>query len=305
MSNFVGYKTKDGKNMMVLKIKQENIVLSLNGEEYDIVSNNVYPNLTFAIPFDADNDNLILVVDLSLTSDGFTQLDERVGYDSYTKTTRDDNGNVTSSIARINIYDYSQLSENSDKVKIINNLGQVLSVPEDGIGTPYYGSAICFEIDQNMFKQTNQTDETKNYQVGKTYYGRFTWVDSQGNADEWKGFTIKYDAVMAKPIYLPQINTAKPIYQIEQPNNNTSFYIDYLNGNLQTVINPSQLLIELDNVNLPYGEKIELIINNENQTKTTYITRTANRLKEISSSNSLLITITHLDTIRAIISQLY
>lgn len=306
MSNFVGCKTKDGRNMNVLKIKQENIVLNLNGEQQSISGDsNVYPNLTFPIPFDKNNDNLNLIVDLSLTSNGFAQLDQRIGYNSYTKTTRDINDNVTYSIARINVYNYSQETENIDKVKIINNLGQVINIPEDGIGTPYYGSSICFEIDQNMFKQPNQSSETKNYQTGKAYYGRFTWIDSENNADEWKGFTIKYDAVMAKPIYLPQIQNANPIYQITQPSNNTSFYVNYLNGCLQTVSNPNDLLIDLDNVNLPYGKKIELIVDNNSQNKTINITRDGNNIKTISSNNSYLITIMHLDIIRAVITQLY
>jgi len=71
---------------------------------------------------------------------------------------------------------------------------------------------------------------------------------------------------------------------------------------LQTVSNPNDLLIDLDNVNLPYGKKIELIVDNNSQNKTINITRDGNNIKTISSNNSYLITIMHLDIIRAVIT---
>ena len=283
-----------------------------------------YPSLTFPIPFDEDNDVLKLLVDLSLTPSGFSMLDALETYNSYTLTTLNANDEITLSVARINMIDYygqNAIDKNNvGKMKIINGNGELINIPTDGIGTPYYGSSICFKIDDSMFRMQNQSINIKHFQKGKMYYGRYTWIDSIGNIDQWRGFYFTYDVTLTKPIQTPQINNTPLEYQISLPTNDVTntITIDYLNGEFQSVDMEKSsfgvdggslpLTINIDSriLNLPYGKHIKLLVRSAYQASEIRIEKNSAVIKRISfeQNNYKLLTIIHLDEIRIISNQI-
>ena len=175
--------------------------------------------LTIPIPSDADNHILSLLVDIC--EDGEFPDDE-----------------VT----------HILMSAHRAKMKIFSD-GQFVDIPEDGIGTPYYGETLVFQLDNEMMES---------YEPGKTYYGRYRWMDSGGGRTDWCGFKFTYDMNDLRPIKLPDTASSK-VAAVSTLTG--SPVIDYLNGDIQNFSMSANVIINRDNIrNIPYGKALMLII---------------------------------------------
>lgn len=277
--NIIGLKKINSVNLLKISDTGELTAL-VNNNTINIQTGgapNVYPTVNVPIPFDADDDTLTLIVDISLTESGFDILDDlsNSNLSSFTQTIYN-NGEVVSSVARINMYDYvGQVGEeknNIGKMKIIYN-GQLIDLPENGIGTAYYGSTVCFKIDEDMFRMPTDNANAKNFQLGKTYYCRYTWMDFNGNTDEWKGFAFTYDAVINKPIVTNNIENYLPV--VQHNNVTGDITLDYLDGQIHH-INASNNVNISNVLNIPYGKAMFIYVTTNNNTITLNNSKTLN-----------------------------
>lgn len=169
-------------------------------DDYAITLRNVYKEreavFTFPIPYDEDEQNLTLYVDIS--EDGlFNTLWER----SDSQTHQD----TTGFYRRITMYN----SYDRSKMKIFSN-GSFISIPNDGIGVPYYGETVVFTLDTTM---------VPNYTAGKTYYGRYRWHDSERGIGDWTGFVFTYDFhdIRSSKVEEEEKFSILPCYAVSEP----------------------------------------------------------------------------------------
>lgn len=175
--------------------------------------------LTIPIPSDADNHTLSLMVDICENGD-FSEEE------------------VT----------HILMAAHREKMKIFSD-GQFVDIPEDGIGTPYYGETLVFQLDNEMMES---------YEPGTTYYGRYRWMDSEGGRTDWCGFKFTYDMNDLRPIKLSDTASSK-VATVSTLTG--SPVIDYLNGDIQNFSMSSNVIINRDNIrNIPYGKALMLII---------------------------------------------
>lgn len=194
-------------------------------------------SFTIPIPFDDDGDTLTLLVDIcekglfssEETSDSFSSSDSTM--DKY---------------FRIN------MAKHLDKMKIFSN-GKCIPIPAEGIGLPYYGETIMFTLDNEMFPS---------YEPGKTYYGRYRWMDTASGITEWSGFILTYDFEDCRPIRMKypeniQINTET----LTSGPNSSGHVIDYLKGEIQKFVLTEDGKIDSSKImNVPFGKVLAIIV---------------------------------------------
>lgn len=305
MNNIIGLKTINSVNLLKVDSNGE-LTAVVNNNNINIKTGgtpNVYPTVNIPIPFDEDNHTLTLIVDISLTEEGFAILDELSNDSSSYTETQYTNDNVTLQVARINIADYVNLEEgdpNIGKIKIINHNGQIVDLPSSGIGTAYYGSTVFFKIDESMFRMAGDSQDVKHFQLGKTYYCRYTWVDQEGASDVWKGFAFTYDAVMNKSV--STTSSSEDVYSevIGHKNVSGDITLDYSVSQIHLITTAGNT--NITTTNIPYGKQMYIYVVNYNGEVTV---ENGDLTLEDSIITQLITVYNHIGTTTYTVNQVY
>ena len=171
--------------------------------------------ITLPVPFDEDGDNVSLYVDIGT--------DPQFAEETYTRI------RMTDHYAKMRVF-YNETFH---------------PLTEGYLGLPEYGATVSFTLDTEMFP---------GYVPGTTYYARYTWMDSKGAFDGWKGFMFSGDVADMAPIRMEY--ESPPSVKAETAASGT-LSLDYLEGEIQNYTMSSDLSIDLDDVsNVPFGEAL-------------------------------------------------
>lgn len=171
--------------------------------------------ITLPVPFDEDGDNVSLYVDIGT--------DPQFAEETYTRI------RMTDHYAKMRVF-YNEMFH---------------TLTEGHLGLPEYGATVSFTLDTEMFP---------GYIPGTTYYARYTWMDSKGAFDGWKGFMFSGDVADMAPIRMEY--ESPPSVKAETAASGT-LSLDYLDGEIQNYRMSSDLSIDLDDVaNVPFGEAL-------------------------------------------------
>ena len=171
--------------------------------------------ITLPVPFDEDGDNVSLYVDIGT--------DPEFAEETYTRI------RMTDHYAKMRVF-YNETFH---------------PLTEGHIGLPEYGATVSFTLDTEMFP---------GYIPGTTYYARYTWMDSKGAFDGWKGFVFSGDVADMAPIRMEY--ESPPSVKAETAASGT-LSLDYIDGEIQNYHMSSDLSIDLDDVaNVPFGEAL-------------------------------------------------
>ena len=117
--------------------------------------------ISLPVPFDDDNDNVSLYLDIGT--------DPEFAEETYTRI---------------------RMTDHYAKMKIFAN-ETFRTMTEGFCGVPEYGATVSFTLDTEMMP---------GYIAGNTYYARYTWMDSKGAHDGWHGFIFSGDVADMEPI---------------------------------------------------------------------------------------------------------
>lgn len=171
--------------------------------------------ITLPVPFDEDGDNVSLYVDIGT--------DPQFAEETYTRI------RMTDHYAKMRVF-YNEMFH---------------TLTEGHLGLPEYGATVSFTLDTEMFP---------GYVPGTTYYARYTWMDSKGAFDGWKGFVFSGDVADMAPIRMEY--ESPPSVKAETAASGT-LSLDYLDGEIQNYTMSSDLSIDLGDVaNVPFGEAL-------------------------------------------------
>ena len=171
--------------------------------------------ITLPVPFDEDGDNVSLYVDIGT--------DPEFAEGTYTRI------RMTDHFAKMRVF-YNETFH---------------PLTEGHLGLPEYGASVSFKLDMEMFP---------GYVAGNTYYARYTWMDSKGAFDGWKGFVFSGDVADMAPIRMEY--ESPPSVKAETTVSGT-LSLDYLDGEIQNYHMLSNLSLDLDDVaNIPFGEAL-------------------------------------------------
>ena len=171
--------------------------------------------ITLPVPFDEDGDNVSLYVDIGT--------DPQFAEETYTRI------RMTDHFAKMRVF-YNETFH---------------PLTEGYLGLPEYGATVSFTLDTEMFP---------GYIPGTTYYARYTWMDSKGAFDGWKGFMFSGDVADMAPIRMEY--ESPPSVKAETAASGT-LSLDYIDGEIQNYRMSSDLSIDLDDVaNVPFGEAL-------------------------------------------------
>ena len=171
--------------------------------------------ITLPVPFDEDGDNVSLYVDIGT--------DPEFAEGTYTRI------RMTDHFAKMRVF-YNETFH---------------PLTEGHLGLPEYGATISFTLDTEMFP---------GYVAGNTYYARYTWMDSKGAFDGWKGFVFSGDVADMAPI---RMNYESPPSVKAETTVSGTLSLDYLDGEIQNYHMLSNLSLDLDDVaNIPFGEAL-------------------------------------------------
>ena len=171
--------------------------------------------ITLPVPFDEDGDNVSLYVDIGT--------DPQFAEETYTRI------RMTDHFAKMRVF-YNETFH---------------PLTEGYLGLPEYGATVSFTLDTEMFP---------GYIPGTTYYARYTWMDSKGAFDGWKGFMFSGDVADMAPIRMEY--ESPPSVKAETAASGT-LSLDYIDGEIQNYRMSSDLSIDLGDVsNVPFGEAL-------------------------------------------------
>ena len=171
--------------------------------------------ITLPVPFDEDGDNVSLYVDIGT--------DPQFAEETYTRI------RMTDHFAKMRVF-YNETFH---------------PLTEGHLGLPEYGATVSFTLDTEMFP---------GYIPGTTYYARYTWMDSKGAFDGWKGFVFSGDVADMAPI---RMEYESPPSVKAETTVGGELSLDYLDGEIQNYVMSSDLSIDLDDVaNVPFGEAL-------------------------------------------------
>lgn len=126
--------------------------------------------ISLPVPFDDDNDNVSLYLDIG-TDPEFAE----------------------------NTYTRIRMTDHYAKMKIFAN-ETFRTMTEGFCGVPEYGATVSFTLDTEMMP---------GYVPGTVYYARYTWMDSKGAHDGWHGFIFSGDVADMEPIRMLYENPPK------------------------------------------------------------------------------------------------
>ena len=175
---------------------------SSNGITNTIVPSQTFPTITLPIPYDENNDNLTLIVDIGL--DG--QFIEMAGSQASTLE-----GGYYFRISIKNSYQRQLMK--------VFQTDHFEDVPNSGINISNYDSTVSLTINTTMFPF---------YQFGTTYYARYTWTDSNESHMDWKGF--KFSSDIASFAY-PQLRNIQTIRAMQEKLDELQRIVLNLQGN--------------------------------------------------------------------------
>lgn len=223
---FIGmvvYVQDSGKRYIVrsLKAKQIGSLLVENAavDQYEeLRAAGAFPaSITLPIPYDDNEDNISLVLDVS-TQPGFAE-------GTYTR--------ITMSVwyAKMHVFNPSEEG--------------FIPLAEKSVGVPFYGSSVTFTLDNEMFPD---------YEPGETYFARFSWIDTRGGYRDWAGFKFTGDVSDLEPIHTDYEKQPK-VKDSTSASGNLS--LDYLEGEIQNYTMLTDVMVSLANVsNVPFGEAL-------------------------------------------------
>lgn len=262
------------------KISNDLLNIDLTNLQLPTVSSNSYNStITLPIPYDHQNQSVTLIVDFI----PYQNEDQIVQF----KTDYINNENIQ--VSDDNPFGVQYSSNSSD-----NSQSSWLQYDENGYGRSFYrvsmkndlhrsymriysnnrfvkitdSSWIVQNYGQNIVFTLNE-DLIPNYQAGKTYYARYTWMDYSGNTMDWKGFKFSGD-VMQSAQPQKKLQDQFKFYQFNEQIQNTSdskgniIYpqFDYLNGQIQKLTLSEVTTFSCQNIlNIPYGKTIKFIVN--------------------------------------------
>lgn len=173
--------------------------------------------LTIPVPSDRDKDVLSLIVEIC--EDGSFDEEE------------------TTSIL---------MPEWRHKMKGFSN-GITVEIPENGVGPDFYGETIVFTFDNEMFPE---------YIPGKTYFGRFRWIDTKNGRTDWFGFKFTYDVAVLKPDTPADFTTVAAEKEVVG-----TLEIDYRDGEIQSFKLTGDAIIDREKIrNVPFGKALALLV---------------------------------------------
>ena len=171
--------------------------------------------ITLPVPYDENKDNVSLYLDIG-TDPAFAE-------GSYTRI------RMTDHYAKMIVF-YNE---------------QYHTLTEGHVGVPEYGASVSFTLDTEMMPS---------YVAGNTYHARFTWMDSKGAYDDWKGFIFSGDVVVLEPIRT-DYESVPNVKELTTATGTLS--LDYLDGEIQNYTMSSNVTVSLDNAsNVPFGEAL-------------------------------------------------
>lgn len=158
------YVQADGKTYRITSLKDVAVgpLVRKAVDRYEAISDSAKPaTISLPVPFDDDNDNVSLYLDIG-TDPEFAE----------------------------NTYTRIRMTDHYAKMKIFAN-ETFRTMTEGFCGVPEYGATVSFTLDTEMMP---------GYIAGNTYYARYTWMDSKGAHDGWHGFIFSGDVADMEPI---------------------------------------------------------------------------------------------------------
>ena len=216
-------------------------------------------SITLPVPFDENDDNVSLVVDFSE--------DETFPEDEFTRVT---------------------MSVHHAKMRVFSG-EKYVSIDETCVGKPYYGQSVTFTLDDEMFP---------GYVAGKTYFARYSWVDSQGGFSEWRGFKFTADVVDFEPIRIPLLSSTKVKAETTVSG---ELHLDYLEGGIQNYTMYDDVTIALENVsNVPFAEALVV---NMRRTGGTLTVKRGTVSQTYSADKTYMIAVTNFGALNIIVTE--
>ena len=216
-------------------------------------------SITLPVPFDENDDNVSLVVDFSE--------DETFPEEEFTRVT---------------------MSVHHAKMRVFSG-EKYVSIDETCVGKPYYGQSVTFTLDDEMFP---------GYVAGKTYFARYSWVDSQGGFSEWRGFKFTADVVDFEPIRIPLLSSTKVKAETSVSG---ELHLDYLEGGIQNYTMYDDVTIALENVsNVPFAEALVV---NMRRTGGTLTVKRGTVSQTYSADKTYMIAVTNFGALNIIVTE--
>lgn len=263
------YVQADGKTYRVTELKDVSVGVFTKKavKTYEPVPDNAAletaaarpASITLPVPFDENDDNVSLVVD-------FCE-DETFPEEEFTRVT---------------------MSVHHAKMRVFSGESYV-SIDETCVGKPYYGQSVTFTLDDEMFP---------GYVAGKTYFARYSWVDSQGGFSEWRGFKFTADVVDFEPIRIPLLSSTKVKAETIASG---ELHLDYLEGEIQNYTMNSNVTIALENVsNVPFAEALVV---NMRRTGGTLTVKRGTVSQTYSADKTYMIAVTNFGALNIIVTE--
>lgn len=263
------YVQADGKTYRVTELKDVSVGVFTKKavKTYEPVPDNAAletaaarpASITLPVPFDENDDNVSLVVDFSE--------DETFPEEEFTRVT-------------MSVHHAKMLVFSGEKY---------VSIDETCVGKPYYGQSVTFTLDDEMFP---------GYVAGKTYFARYSWVDSQGGFSEWRGFKFTADVIDFEPIRIPLLSSTKIKAETSVSG---ELHLDYLDGEIQNYTMSSNVTIALENVsNVPFAEALVV---NMRRTGGTLTVKRGNVSQTYSADKTYMIAVTNFGALNIIVTE--
>lgn len=263
------YVQADGKTYRVTELKDVSVGVFTKKavKTYEPVPDNAAletaaarpASITLPVPFDENDDNVSLVVDFSE--------DETFPEEEFTRVT-------------MSVHHAKMLVFSGEKY---------VSIDETCVGKPYYGQSVTFTLDDEMFP---------GYVAGKTYFARYSWVDSQGGFSEWRGFKFTADVVDFEPIRIPLLSSTKVKAETSVSG---ELHLDYLEGGIQNYTMYDDVTIALENVsNVPFAEALVV---NMRRTGGTLTVKRGTVSQTYSADKTYMIAVTNFGALNIIVTE--
>lgn len=272
---------EDGKiSNDLLDIDLSNIPIPPSSSGTTIVTANSYNStITLPIPYDSQNQSVTLIVDfipyqnedqiVQFKTEYINNENIQVGSDNPFGMQYSSNSSNNSQSSWLQ-YDENGYGRSFYRVSMKNDLhrsymriytnNRFVKITDSSLTVQNYGQNIVFTLNEDLIP---------NYQPGKTYYARYTWMDYSGNIMDWKGFKFSGDVVQsAQP--QEKLQSQLKFYQFDEQIQNTLDYegnfiypqFDYTNGQVQKLTLSGVTTFSCQNIlNIPYGKTIKFIVN--------------------------------------------
>lgn len=276
-----------------------------------VTANSYNSTITLPIPYDSQNQSVTLIVDfipyqnedqiVQFKTEYINNENIQVGSDNPFGMQYGSNSSDNSQSSWLQ-YDENGYGRSFYRVSMKNDLhrsymriysnDRFVKITDSSLTVQNYGQNIVFTLNEDLIP---------NYQSGKTYYARYTWMDYSGNIMDWKGFKFSGDVVQfAQP--QKKLQDQLKFYQFDEQIQNTSdsegnfIYpqFDYINGQVQKLTLSGVTTFSCQNIlNIPYGKTIKFIVVNTNDYQVNLVNQD-NITTTVNNVSKLLIQITNI-----------